>query len=81
LLTNCASPRQIVIVPSVAMNGGSLQRATSSPFRIPTTRLDASVIAIAKSGLTPKHISVALIMQLMPSTEPIDRSMFPVIST
>ena len=39
-----------------------------------------SVIRAASTGLTPIVISVADIMAPMPTTEPMDRSMLPVIS-
>ena len=74
-------PRAIVIVPSVAINGGSLHSATSNPFAAPMARQHTSVITTAAHGFTPLVISVALIIQLMPISEPIDKSMLPVMST
>ena len=67
------------MVPSVAMNGGSLNFPTNIPLITPVTRQHAIATAIATNGLTPIAIRVAEIMALIPTMEPIERSMFPVI--
>ena len=74
-------PRAMVMVPKVAMKGGSLQFATSWPLRTPTAMQQTKVMTTAAHGLTPLVMRVAEIMQLMPTTEPIERSMLPVMST
>src|SRR5574344_1100468 len=74
-------PRAIVIVPRVAMNGGSLQNETRNPFKNTIRRQQIIVSTTANQGLIPLHIRVALIIQLMPTSEPIERSMLPVIRT
>ena len=81
LLTIWAMPRATCMVPNVAIKGGSLQPATSVPLIKPVSTQMAMVSRQAASGCQPLHISVAEVMQLMPSTEPIDRSMLPVMST
>ena len=81
LLTIWAMPRATDMVPKVAMKGGSLQPATSTPLIRPVAMHSAMVTMQAARGCQPLHIRVALVMQLMPSTEPMDRSMLPVIST
>ena len=69
------------MVPSVAINGGSLNFPTRYPFTTPTTRQAISAITIARNGAIPVVIKVAAIIALIPTMDPIDRSMFPVIST
>ena len=69
------------MVPRVAMKGGRPNFATSPPFRTPTSRQQNTVTPAATQGFIPLVISVADSMQLIPATEPIDRSMLPVIST
>ena len=63
------------------MKAGRFMMATSTPLSAPVVMQAAMVISSASSGCMPLHISVALIMQLMPTTEPMDRSMLAVIST
>ena len=69
------------MVPRVAMNGGSWNFPTRIPFTTPMARQQTSVISMAAMGLTPWVIRVAAIMALMPTTEPMDKSMLPVMST
>ena len=80
-LTIWAMPRQMVWVPRVATKGGSLHFATSTPLAVPVAMQAIMVSSSASRGCMPLHMSVALIMQLMPTTEPMDRSMLAVIST
>ena len=68
------------MVPMVAMNGGRRNLPTSSPLTRPTARQQTSATRIAMHTFTPALISVAEIMALMATTEPMDRSMLPVIS-
>ena len=63
------------------MKGGRLNFATSPPLRTPTSRQQTTVTAAATHGFIPLVIRVADSMQLIPVTEPIERSMLPVIST
>ena len=74
-------PRAMVMVPSVAMKGGSLHLATSWPLSTPTKMQQTKVIPTATQGLIPLVINVAEIIQLIPTTEPMERSMLPVIRT
>ena len=71
----------MVMVPRVAMKGGSLNLPTSTPLTKPTAIQHTNATRMATRGLKPLHIMVAEIMALMPSTEPMDRSMLPVIHT
>lgn len=68
------------MVPRVAMKGGSLNLPTRVPLITPQTRQHSSATAMAMTGCTPMVIRVADTMALMPTMEPMDRSMFPVIS-
>ena len=69
------------MVPRVAMKGGSLNWPTKKPLISPTTRQHSRVMRIASKGFTPATIRVAEVMALMPTTEPMDRSMLPVMRT
>ena len=71
----------MVIVPNVAINGGSLKPATKYPFTTPTAKLAINVINVAIQGFIPLVIIVALIIVDIPTIEPIERSIFPVMST
>ena len=68
------------MVPMVAMNGGRRNLPTSRPLTRPTARQHTSATMMAMNTLTPALISVAEIMALMATTEPMDRSMLPVMS-
>ena len=74
-------PRPMVMVPRVPMKGGSLNLPTSTPLTKPMAMQQIKATRTATMGLEPLHMRVAEIMALMPSTEPIDRSMLPVIHT
>ena len=74
-------PRQMVMVPRVPMKGGSLNLPTSTPLMRPTARQATRSTSRASSTGAPLQIMVAEIMADMPSTEPMDRSMLPVIHT
>ena len=75
-------PRATVIVPRVAINGGSLNFATSKPLSTPISRQQSRVTSRAGIGLMiPFDIRVAATIVLMPTTEPMDRSILPVIRT
>ena len=50
------------------------------PLSTPTSKQATSVIRMAGMGCMPPDISVPEIMALMPTTEPMDRSMLPVMS-
>ena len=67
------------MVPRVAMNGGSLNFPTNIPFTTPVTRQHIIATAMATNGFTPIAIRVAEIMALIPTMEPMERSIFPVI--
>ena len=71
----------MVWVPSVATKGGSLNFATREPLTTPVASAAAKATRIAGMGWLPLQIIVAIIMQVMPTTEPMDRSMFAVIRT
>ena len=62
------------------MKGGSWNLPTSMPLSTPTSKQATSVIRMAGMGCMPPDISVPEIMALMPTTEPMDRSMLPVMS-
>ena len=79
--TMYAIPLATNIVPSVAINGGSLNFPTKYPLIIPITRQLNNAISIASIGLIPPVIKVAAIIALIPTIDPIDRSIFPVINT
>ena len=74
-------PRPMVMVPKVPMKGGSLNLPTSTPLIKPMAIQAMKLTRIATMGWEPLHIMVAEIMALMPRTEPMDRSMFPVMQT
>ena len=63
------------------MKGGSWNFPTRMPLITPMARQQINVMRIAAMGLTPCVIRVADIMALMPTTEPMERSIFPVMST
>ncbi|MPM27260.1 hypothetical protein SDC9_73770 [bioreactor metagenome] len=69
------------MVPKVAINGGSFAKLTSNPFERPNARQQTMVMSTAIKGVTPLVMSVALIIVLIPTTDPMERSMFPVIRT
>ncbi|MPN37498.1 hypothetical protein SDC9_185017 [bioreactor metagenome] len=69
------------MVPSVAMKGGNLNLPTKMPFAMPTIRQLIIVIKMASGAAIPLVISVADIMALMPTTDPMERSILPVINT
>ena len=72
----------MIMVPSVAMKAGSLVTDTSKPLTRPTRQHAASVTPLATHGsIPPLVIRVAEIMLDIPATEPIERSMPPVIMT
>ncbi len=68
------------MVPKVAMKGGSLNRPTKMPLITPQTRQQARATAIAITGLISMVISVAETMALMPTMDPMERSILPVMS-
>ena len=63
------------------MNGGSLNFPTRYPLTTPISKQLTSAIRIASTGFIPPVIRVAEIMALIPTMDPIARSMFPVSST
>ena len=61
------------------MKGGSFHLPTSSPLSTPMTKQHTNAMRMAATGWTPLVMRVAEIMALMPATEPMDRSMLPVM--
>lgn len=74
-------PRAMVMVPSVAMKGGQL--AVCDELSVEDADRDAADEGDddRRPRVDPLVMRVAEIMQLMPTTEPIERSMLPVMST
>ena len=79
--TTYATPLATNIVPNVAINGGNLNFPTKVPLINPTIRQHTMVIRIADGAEIPPVIRVAEIIALIPTTELMDKSMFPVINT
>ena len=67
------------MVPSVAMKGGSLNLPTSKPLITPTARQQTIAAQTATMAAVPWLIIVAEIIADIATTEPMERSMFPVI--
>ena len=61
------------------MKGGSLNLPTRTPLITPTARQQTMAARMAMMAATPLLIMVAEIMADMATTEPMDRSMLPVI--
>ena len=68
------------MVPIVAMKGGRRNLPTSTPLTAPTAKQQISATRMAMGTMTPEDIIVAEIIALMATTEPMDRSMLPVMS-
>jgi hypothetical protein len=70
------------MVPRVAINAGSFAFEIRIPLIRPMLQQHSKVIRIAGTGpIFPAVIKVADIMQDIPATEPIDKSIPPVINT
>ncbi len=70
------------MVPKVAINAGSFAFDTKMPFTRPTTQ-HANIVRIhaGRGSIPPAVINVADIIHDIPATEPIERSIPPVIKT
>ena len=65
----------MLIIPSVAMNGGSRPQAMAMPLKAPKPKPIARPAAIAGSTAHPSCSSVAITTPESARTEPTDRSM------
>ena len=84
--TVCDNPRISSIPPRVTMKGCSLSRVMSNPCPRPISRATAKATGIPiHSGYPSPPVagedSLAMITPVRPTTEPIDRSMPPVMIT
>ncbi len=75
------SPRPILSVPSVAINGGNWIHVIRKPLKAPAISPAHSPARIAGSMVQPCWNASAVISDDKPITEPTDRSMPPVMIT